>query len=114
LQQLAEEGATQLFRPISGSDMILGAVGALQFDVVAHRLEHEYGVQVIFESYNCSTARWIVGDPAELRQLSDRYSANVALDGADDPVYLAPNNVYLNMVKEKYPNLRFLEAREVA
>ena len=53
-------------------------------------------------------------DASELRQLSDRYSANVALDGADDPVYLAPNNVYLNMVKEKYPNLRFLEAREVA
>ncbi len=114
LQQLAEEGATQLFRPISGSDMILGAVGALQFDVVAHRLEHEYGVQVIFEHYNCATARWVVGDQGELRQLSDRYSANVALDGADDPVYLAPNNVYLNMVQEKYPNLRFLEAREVA
>ncbi|MCE1239663.1 MAG: peptide chain release factor 3 [Azonexaceae bacterium] len=114
LQQLAEEGATQLFRPVSGSDMILGAVGSLQFDVVAHRLEHEYGVQVIFEHYNCATARWITGDAGELRQLSDRYSANVALDGADDPVYLAPNNVYLNMVQEKYPNLRFLEAREVA
>ena len=81
--------------------------------VVASRLENEYGVQVIFENYNCSTARWIHGDAAELRQLSDRYSANVALDGADDPVYLAPNNVYLNMVKEKYPNLRFAEAREV-
>lgn len=114
LQQLAEEGATQLFRPVSGSDLILGAVGTLQFDVVAHRLEHEYGVQVIFESYNCSTARWIKGDEGELRQLSERYSANVALDGADDPVYLAPNNVYLNMVKEKYPKLSFLEAREVA
>ncbi|MBL8464226.1 MAG: peptide chain release factor 3 [Thauera sp.] len=114
LQQLAEEGATQVFRPISGSDLILGAVGTLQFDVVAHRLEHEYGVQVIFESYNCSTARWIKGDDSEFRQLSDRYSANVALDGADDPVYLAPNNVYLNMVKEKYPKLQFLEAREVA
>ncbi|MFA7293258.1 MAG: peptide chain release factor 3, partial [Rhodocyclaceae bacterium] len=113
-QQLAEEGATQLFRTVSGSDLILGAVGILQFDVVAHRLEHEYGVQVIFESYNCSTARWIQGDEGELRQLSDRYSANVALDGADDPVYLAPNNVYLNMVKEKYPKLQFLEAREVA
>ncbi len=113
LQQLAEEGATQLFRPLSGTDLILGAVGTLQFDVVASRLENEYGVQVIFENYNCSTARWIHGDPAELRQLSDRYSANVALDGADDPVYLAPNNVYLNMVKEKYPNLRFAEAREV-
>ena len=113
LQQLAEEGATQLFRPLSGTDLILGAVGTLQFDVVASRLENEYGVQVIFESYNCATARWIQGDAAELRQISDRYSANVALDGADDPVYLAPNNVYLNMVKEKYPKLRFMEAREV-
>ena len=55
----------------------------------------------------------LAGDAGELRQLSERYSANVALDGADDPVYLAPNNVYLNMVKEKYPNLRFAEAREV-
>ena len=82
-------------------------------DVVSSRLENEYGVKVIFETYNCSTARWIHGDANELRQISDRYSANVALDGADDPVYLAPNNVYLNMVKEKYPNLTFLEAREV-
>jgi peptide chain release factor 3 len=113
LQQLAEEGATQLFRPLSGNDLILGAVGILQFDVVAHRLEHEYGVQVIFESYNCATVRWIHGDAAELRQLSDRYGANVALDGADDPVYLAPNNVYLKMMQEKYPNLQFLDAREI-
>ena len=114
LQQLSEEGATQLFRPLSGTDLILGAVGTLQFDVVANRLENEYGVLVIFEHYNCATARWIHGDAGELRQLSERYSANVALDGADDPVYLAPNNVYLNMVKEKFPNLRFDEAREVA
>ncbi len=114
LQQLAEEGATQLFRPLSGNDLILGAVGILQFDVVAHRLENEYGVQVIFDSYNCATVRWIKGDEAELRQLSDRYGANVALDGADDPVYLAPNNVYLKMMQEKYPKLKFLDAREVA
>lgn len=52
LKQLAEEGATQLFRPLAGNDLILGAVGILQFDVVASRLENEYGVQVIFESYN--------------------------------------------------------------
>jgi hypothetical protein len=63
LQQLAEEGATQLFRPLSGTDLILGAVGTLQFDVVASRLENEYGVQVIFESYNCATARWIQAMP---------------------------------------------------
>jgi peptide chain release factor 3 len=62
LQQLAEEGATQLFRPISGTDLILGAVGTLQFDVVAQPPGARIRRQVIFESYNCSTARWIVGD----------------------------------------------------
>jgi len=113
LQQLAEEGATQLFRPLAGNDLILGAVGILQFDVVAHRLEHEYGVQVIFESYNCSTARWIHGDEQQKRAISDRYGHNVALDGADDLVYLAPSNVYLGMMQERFPDLRFLEAREV-
>jgi peptide chain release factor 3 len=111
---LAEEGATQLFRPLSGNDLILGAVGTLQFDVVASRLENEYGVQGHLRA--ATTVRRRAGFramPANCANLSDRYSANVALDGADDPVYLAPNNVYLNMVKEKYPNLRFLEASEV-
>ena len=72
---MAEEGATQLFRPISGSDLILGAVGSLQFDVVASRLENEYGVQVIFEHYNCATARWITGDAAELGRRPARAGA---------------------------------------
>jgi peptide chain release factor 3 len=63
LQQLAEEGATQLFRPIHSNDLILGAVGTLQFDVVAHRLEFEYGVDCFFEPYNVSTARWLRGTP---------------------------------------------------
>ncbi len=113
LQQLAEEGATQLFRVAATNEMILGAVGILQFDVVAHRLENEYGVDVTFEHYNCATARWIHGDESEIRQLSDRYGANFALDGADDPVYLAPNRVYLDMMKEKFPGLTFSETREI-
>jgi peptide chain release factor 3 len=61
LQQLAQEGATQLFRPLGTNDLILGAVGQLQFDVVAHRLEHEYGVDAMFESYGVATARWLRG-----------------------------------------------------
>jgi peptide chain release factor 3 len=113
LQQLAEEGATQLFRPIHSNDLILGAVGTLQFDVVAHRLEFEYGVDCFFEPYNVSTARWLRGDVAMIQQLAEKSGVNVALDGAGDYVYLAPNRVNLNMTKEKYPDIVFLETREI-
>jgi peptide chain release factor 3 len=113
LQQLAEEGASQLFRPLMSNDLILGAVGTLQFDVVAHRLEHEYGVDVVFESYDCSTARWLRGSDADLKAISDKYGFNVALDGADEYVYLAPNRVNLQMAQERYPDIQFLETREI-
>jgi peptide chain release factor 3 len=113
LQQLAEEGATQLFRPIHSNDLILGAVGTLQFDVVAHRLEFVYGVDCFFEPYNVSTARWLRGDAAMIQQLAEISGVNVALDGAGDYVYLAPNRVNLNMTKEKYPDIVFLETREI-
>ncbi len=113
LQQLAEEGATQLFRPISSNDLILGAVGTLQFDVVAHRLENEYGVDVAFESYPCATARWLRGSEADIKQLVDKHPMNVALDGAEEYVYLAPNRVNLKLAEERYPNVRFLETREI-
>jgi peptide chain release factor 3 len=114
LQQLAEEGASQLFRPLASNDLILGAVGTLQFDVVAHRLEFEYGVDVAFESFDCSTARWLRGSDADLKSIADKYGYNVALDGADDYVYLAPNRVNLAMAQERYPDIQFLETREIA
>ena len=113
LQQLAEEGATQLFKPIHSNDLILGAVGTLQFDVVAHRLEHEYGVDCIFEPYNVATARWLRGDDAAIRALADKSGVNVAKDGAGDYVYLAPNRVNLSMTQERHPEVVFLETREI-
>ncbi|HEY8354098.1 MAG TPA: peptide chain release factor 3 [Methylophilaceae bacterium] len=113
LRQLAEEGATQVFRPMLSNDLILGAVGILQFDVVAHRLAHEYGVDVIFENVDYSTARWLRGSEADLKSIAEKYGFNVALDGADDYVYLAPNRVNLQMVQERYPDIRFLETREI-
>ena len=113
LLQLAEEGASQLFRPLASNDLILGAVGTLQFDVVAHRLEFEYGVDVVFEPFDCSTARWLRGKDADLKAIADKYGFNVALDGADDYVYLAPNRVNLAMAQERYPDIQFLETREV-
>ena len=113
LQQLAEEGATQLFKPIHSNDLILGAVGTLQFDVVAHRLEFEYGVDVMFESYPVATARWLRGDSAAIQALADKSGVNVALDGAGDYVYLAPNRVNLSMTQERHPEVTFLETREI-
>jgi peptide chain release factor 3 len=113
LQQLAEEGATQLFKPIHSNDLILGAVGTLQFDVVAHRLEFEYGVDCFFEPYNVATARWLRGDETAIRALADKSGVNVALDGAGDYVYLAPNRVNLSMTQERHPEVVFLETREI-
>ena len=86
LQQLAEEGATQLFRPLASNDLILGAVGTLQFDVVAHRLEFEYSVEVVFEGCSWATARWLRGKGEDIRALLDKAPANMALDGGGDYV----------------------------
>ncbi len=113
LQQLAEEGQTQLFKPLASNDLILGAVGMLQFEVVAHRLEHEYGVECVFESCNWATARWLRGKDDDIKTLLDKAPANMALDGAGDYVYLAPNRVNLQMAQERHPNVRFLETREI-
>ncbi len=113
LQQLAEEGATQLFKPLGSNDLILGAVGLLQFDVVAHRLEFEYGVDCFFEPVNVATARWLRGSDLALKALEDRAGANLALDGAGDYVYLAPNRVNLQMAQERHPDIAFLETREI-
>ena len=114
LQQLAEEGASQLFRPLLSNDLILGAVGLLQFDVVAHRLEHEYGVDVVFESYDCYTARWLRGSDVDLHAIADKYGFNVGLDGNEEYVYLAPNRVNLQMAQERYPDIQFLATREIS
>ncbi|MDE3208240.1 MAG: peptide chain release factor 3, partial [Pseudomonadota bacterium] len=111
--ELAEEGATQLFRPVSSNDLILGAVGMLQFDVVAHRLEHEYGVDVRFENVDISTARWLRGSEMELKEICNRHTLNIAKDGAGDLVYLAPNRINLNLAQERFSSISFLETREL-
>jgi peptide chain release factor 3 len=114
IKQLAEEGAAQLFRPLLTNDLVLGAVGMLQFDVVLHRLQHEYSVEMIFEPFDCYTARWLHGSDADLKAIADKYGFNVGLDGADDYVYLAPNRVNLQMAQERYPDITFAETREIA
>ncbi|MGD9709531.1 MAG: peptide chain release factor 3 [Halothiobacillaceae bacterium] len=113
LVQLCEEGATQLYRPLINNDLILGAVGVLQFDVVAHRLKAEYNVDCTFEHVNVTTARWVeCDDPKKLDEFKAKHEANLALDHAGDLVYIASTRVNLQMTMERWPEIRFLATRE--
>jgi peptide chain release factor 3 len=115
LAQLSEEGATQFFRPLMSNDLILGAVGTLQFDVVAYRLKDEYGVEASFEPVGVSTARWVhCESPKKLDEFREKNAMNLALDGADQLVYLAPTRVNLQLAQERAPEVRFAATREHA
>ncbi|KGM51449.1 peptide chain release factor 3 [Lysobacter concretionis Ko07 = DSM 16239] len=115
LAQLSEEGATQFFRPLMSNDLILGAVGVLQFEVVAYRLKAEYGVDAIFEPVNVSTTRWIrCGNEKKLEEFRDKNASHLALDAADQLVYLAPTRVNLQLAQERAPDVEFLATREQA
>jgi peptide chain release factor 3 len=113
LAQLCEEGATQLFRPSIGNDLILGAVGPLQFEVAAYRLRDEYGVEAAFESVTIVAARWVrCDDAAHLDEFVKKLPANVARDHAGQLVYLAPSTVSLALTQERWPKIQFFTTRE--
>jgi len=114
LIQLSEEGATQVFRPLINNDLILGAVGVLQFDVVAHRLKSEYKVECGFEAVQVATARWLhFPDDKTEQEFRRKNEANLALDGADSLTYVAPNMVNLQLTIERWPDVIFRETREI-
>ena len=113
LQQLSEEGATQFFRPLLGNDLVLGAVGILQFDVTAYRLKNEYNVDAIFENVDVYTARWVhCDDPKQRRQLEEKLAEHLAWDSHDNLVYLAPSRVNLRLTEERWPEIEFRATRE--
>ena len=113
LAQLCEEGATQLFMPFRNNDLILGAVGPLQFDVVAHRLRDEYKVDCQFESISVATARWVeCEDPKRLAEFESKAHDNLALDHGERLVYIAPTRVNLNLMEERWPEVSFRKTRE--
>jgi peptide chain release factor 3 len=113
LDQLCEEGATQVYRPLTSNDIILGAVGVLQFDVVQYRLRDEYGVEAAFEAGSTHSARWIAADdPKLLKEFRDKNEVRLALDHAGHLVYLASSSVNLQMTQERSPGIRFLDTRE--
>jgi len=115
LQQLGEEGAVQVFKPVQGSDLVLGAVGVLQFEVVASRLMNEYGVDAVFEGTSTSTARWVsCEDKRMLAEFEKALAHNVAYDAAGNMAYLATSSVNLRLTQERWPKVTFHATREHA
>ncbi|NLD55078.1 MAG: peptide chain release factor 3 [Burkholderiaceae bacterium] len=115
LTQLGEEGAIQVFRPHIGGALILGAIGQLQFEVVAHRLEHEYGVKARFAPARFQMARWVTSeDPAELRRFIEANSHRIAYDSVDAPTFLVSYRTDLAVAEERWKKLRFHALREHA
>ena len=113
LAQLCEEGATQLFKPMRNNDLILGAIGPLQFEVVAHRLQHEYKVECQFEAINVATARWVISEDAKkMAEFRKKAYDNLALDHSDSLVYVAPSKVNLTLTEERWPEVRFNPTRD--
>jgi peptide chain release factor 3 len=119
LTQLGEEGAIQVFRPMLGSVLLLGAVGQLQFEVVAHRLEHEYGVKARIMPARFNVARWVTCDAAdggetELKRFIDNNSHRMALDAVDAPTLLLEYAGELRAIQENWPKIKFHALREHA
>ena len=119
LTQLGEEGAIQVFRPVLGSVLLLGAVGQLQFEVVAHRLEHEYGVKARISPARYALARWVTCDPAdggeaELKRFIDANAHRVAHDAVDAPAVLVEYSPELRAIEANWPKIRFHALREHA
>ena len=113
LDQLSEEGASQVFKPMNNNDLIVGAVGVLQFDVVAFRLKNEYSVECAFENVNVNTARWVsCSDERMLNDFKKKASENLALDSAGSLTYLAPTRVNLELTIERWPDIEFHSTRE--
>jgi peptide chain release factor 3 len=115
LVQLGEEGAIQVFRPHSSSALLLGAVGTLQFDVVAHRLKHEYGVDARLVPSKFQLARWVTAeDERELKRFIDSNAHRVAYDVVNAPAFLASFGAELSVAEESWETIRFHRMREHA
>ncbi|MDD3029433.1 MAG: peptide chain release factor 3 [Alphaproteobacteria bacterium] len=113
LEHFAEEGASQVFKPLVGSEWIVGVVGPLQFEVLAARIQAEYGLEARFEEAGIFAARWIeADDPLELKKFADSNKSSVGEDHDGAPVFLARNAWHLNHTQEENPKIRFLKTRE--
>jgi peptide chain release factor 3 len=112
LEQLAEEGVTRVFRPLFGGDWIVGVVGPLQLEVLAARIKTEYELGVRFEPGQFETARWLAGDPTDLKNFEDANRGLMAEDHDGMKVFLARNNWDLDRMAKDWPAIRFNATRE--
>jgi peptide chain release factor 3 len=115
LAQLGEEGAIQVFKPITGGALLLGAVGNLQFEVVAHRLRHEYGCEARLAPSRYTGARWVTSDdPKEMKRFLDANAHRIAHDAVEAPAFLAAHEAEIQVATEMWPAIRFHALREHA
>ena len=99
--------------PLRNNDLVVGAVGVLQFEVVTYRLKDEYKVDAIYEPINVQLARWVDSDDkTTLQEFKKKAHENLALDGGGYLTYLAPTRVNLNLMEERWPKIRFRSTRE--
>lgn len=114
LEHFAEEGASQVFKPLVGGEWIVGVVGALQFEVLAARIDTEYNLPATFEAAGIDAARWVESDNKEaLETFMKNNQSSLARDHDDTLVFLARNAWHLNRTQEENPDLRFLKMREM-
>jgi peptide chain release factor 3 len=115
LEQLGEEGAIQVFRPLAGGTLLLGAVGQLQFEVVIHRLKTEYGCDARLEGTRYTMARWVTcDDERELKRFIDANAHRIAYDAVNAPAFLATMRAELKVAEEKWEKIKFHAMREHA
>jgi peptide chain release factor 3 len=113
LQQLAEEGVVQVFRPQDGSPALVGVVGPLQLDVLRVRLKDEYGLEVLWDTAEFALARWIAADdPKVLEKFVKDHGLSIADDLDGDPVYLAKNDFYLGYTRDRAPGIAFTDVKD--
>lgn len=113
MQQLAEEGATQIFAPLNNQDIVVGAVGSLQFDLVAFRLREEYGADCAYDPYPIHTVRWVsADDPTVLQEFRSRLRSQLALDGDNQLALLATSRHNLRLIEDRWPDVKFSSTRE--
>ncbi len=113
IAQLAEEGATQAFFPLNKNQIVVGAVGVLQFDLVAFRLADEYRAECIWEDANLYTARWVYcDDEKKLNEFKAKNTENLAIDGGGHLTFLATSRVNLSLTEERWPEITFAKTRE--
>jgi peptide chain release factor 3 len=113
LMQFAEEGAAKVFKPMIGSGFIVGVVGQLQFEVLASRIEQEYGLPVRFEASQFTSARWVAGPKAEVERFVNVNKGHIATDNDGDMVYLTRLKWDIDRVERDYPDLRLTATKEM-